>query len=90
MIRLRADINGLFGELLCLSHGDACPDETGTPVALRAGMAVTAFEPDLDDDGTPADLVASGLVEPSPGWLRCAGSRWMLDERGVRHEAPPV
>jgi hypothetical protein len=89
MIRLRADFNGLFGGLLCLSHEDTCADETGNLVTLHAGMAVTAFEPDADDDATPADLVATGIVEPSPDWLQCAGSRWVLriDEHGVRHEA---
>lgn len=89
MIRLRGDFNGLFGDLLCLSHEDTCPDDAGNPVALRAGMIVTAFEPDCDGDGNPADLVATGTVEPSPDWLQCAGSRWVLriDESGVRHEA---
>ena len=88
MIRLRADFNGLFGDLLCLSHGDTCRDEAGNQVALAAGMHVTAFEPDTDDDGRPADLIATGLVEPSPDWLQCNGSRWALriDEHGVRHQ----
>lgn len=90
MTRLRADFNGLFGDLLCLSHSDSCRDEAGNRVPLLVGMLVTAFEPDTDDDGNPADLVASGVVEPSPDSLRCNGSRWALriDERGVRHEAP--
>lgn len=89
-IRLRADFNGLFGDLLCLSHGDTAPDENGAAVPLREGMAATAFEPDTDDDGRPADLVATGVVERSPDWLRCAGSRWVLriDEHGVHHEPP--
>jgi hypothetical protein len=53
-------------------------------------MVVTAFEPDSDEDGNPADLVATGVVEPSPDWLTCNGSRWALriDADGVRHEAP--
>lgn len=89
MIRLRGDFNGLFSDLLCLSHEDTCPDDAGNPVALRAGMIVTAFEPDIED-GQPADLVATGTVEPSPDWLQCAGSRWVLriDENGVRHGPP--
>jgi hypothetical protein len=89
MIRLRADFNGLFGELLCLSHSDTCTDDAGNKVVLQAGMVVTAFEPDFHD-GQPADLVATGIVEPSPDWLQCNGSRWALriDENGVRHVAP--
>lgn len=88
MIRLRADFNGLFGDVLCLSHGDTCRDESGNEVPLAAGMQVTAFEPDTDDDGRPADLIATGVVEPSPDWLQCNGSRWALriDEHGVRHQ----
>lgn len=89
MPRLRADFNGVFGDLLCLSHGDACRDEGGNEVPLHAGMQVTVFEPDLDRDGRPDDLIASGVVEPSPDWLQCNGSRWVLriDEHGVRNQS---
>lgn len=88
MIRLQADFNGLFGDLLCLSHGDTCRDAAGNDVPLAAGMTVTAFEPDTDDDGCPEYLIAAGVVEPSPGWLQCNGSRWALriNEHGVRHQ----
>jgi hypothetical protein len=88
MCRLRADFNGLFGSILCLSHEDTCLDETGRAVVLRAGMSVTAF--DLDsEDGKPDNLLASGTVEPSPEWLQCRGSKWvlMIDGNGVRHES---
>ncbi len=56
---------------------------------LSTGMKLTAYMEDLDDDGNPDDLVASGVVEPSPETLRCNGSRWVLriDENGVRHES---
>ena len=86
-IRLRGDFNGLWGELLCLSHGDTAVDENGDSVVLTAGMEVTAFDPDIDDDGSPADLTASGVVIQSPEWLQCYGSTWALkiDERGVYH-----
>jgi hypothetical protein len=88
-MRLKADFNGLFGDILCLSHGETCEDESGIPVTLRAGMAVTAFDLDSDDDGQPDDLIASGTVEPSPDWLQCRGSKWCLkiDANGVRHES---
>jgi hypothetical protein len=90
MIRLLADFNGLFGDLLCLSHADTCPDDAGNEIPLRAGMRVTAFVPDSDDDGNPADLIATGVVEPSPDWLQCSGSRWVLriDENSIRHVEP--
>ena len=87
--RLRGDFNGLFGDVLCLSHEDHCLDEEGQPVSLQAGMAVTVFDDDLGDDGEKDDILASGVVEPSPDWLQCKGSRWVLriNGRGVHHES---
>ena len=91
--RLRADFNGLFGDLLCLSHTDTCSDEDGAPVRLHAGMQVVAVEEDYEG-GERDDLVATGTVEASPDWLQCRGSRWVLriDEHGVRHQSdlPPA
>ena len=87
--KLRADFNGLFGDILCLSHGDTCTDETGQVVTLREGMSVTAYDEDADEHGERDDLCASGTVEPAPDWLRQHGSRWILriDENGVWHES---
>lgn len=89
MSRLRADFNGLFGEILCLSHENTCADESGALVTLEAGMLVTAFDEDADERGERDDLVASGVVESSPEWLQCRGSKWVLriDQNGVRHES---
>lgn len=89
VLRLRADFNGLFGDILCLSHADTCPDEHGTDIVLRAGMLVVAFDEDADEHGRRDDLVASGTVQPAPDWLSCRGSKWVLriDELGVRHES---
>jgi hypothetical protein len=39
-IRVRADFNGLFSSLLCLSHTDTSIDANGSPVVLKAGMAL--------------------------------------------------
>ena len=88
-MRVRADFNGLFGDVLCLSHGETCLGENGDLVVLLAGINVTAFEADIDDDGNPDDLIASGIVEVAPPWLQCNGSKWILriDPDGVRHES---
>ena len=88
-IRIRADFNGLFGELLCISHGESCLDQNGRMVLLCEGMKLTAYDEDLDDGGRRDDLIASGTVERAPDWLTCTGSRWVLkiDENGVRHES---
>lgn len=84
-----ADFNGLFGDILCLSHSDTAPDETGAQVRLVPGMLVTTFDEDLDEQGRRDDLVASGVVIASADWLQCKGSRWALkiDQQGVRHES---
>ncbi len=89
--RVQADFNGLFqgGTMLCLSHSDICLDQSGAEVLLRSGMTVTAFDVDEDEHGVRDDLIATGTVEPSPEWLQCRGSRWvlMIDENGVKHES---
>ncbi len=87
--RVRADFNGLFGELLCLSHSATCIDETGAEVELRPGITLTAFDEDSDEHGQRDDLLATGTVEPSPDWLQCKGSKWVLriDQHGVRHQS---
>ena len=88
-IRIHADFNGIFKELLCLSHKETCLGADGQDIVVREGMTVTAFDEDVDDDGNPDNLVASGTVERPPEWLRCNGSRWVLriDHNGVRHES---
>jgi len=88
-MRVRADFNGLFGELLCLSHKDTGEDAEGNLVTLRPAMVVTAFDEDADEHGNRDDLIASGTVERSPWRLRCNGSHWVLriDRNGVRHES---
>ena len=82
-----ADFNGIFGDHLCLSHGDTVQVVAGGEMALRAGLILTAAEPDPNVDGQPDWLVATGVVEPSPDWLQCNGSRWVLrfDADGVYH-----
>ena len=88
-MKLRADFNGLFSQVLCLSHHDTSEDEEGRSVELREGMVVTAFEEDFDEHGNRDDLIASGTVERAPEWLACHGSKWVLriDDGGVRHQS---
>jgi hypothetical protein len=88
-IRVQADFNGLFGDVLCLSHTGTCRDARGAEVRLEAGMVVTAFDGDADDDGNRNSIIATGIVIPSPAWLACRGSRWSLNinKDGVRHES---
>ena len=87
--RIRGDFNGLFGSLLCLSHSEVAKDENWQEVELSEGMLIEAFDEDTDDEGNRDDLIARGVVVPSPDWLQCRGSRWALqiDEQGVIRES---
>lgn len=88
-IKVYADFNGIFGDVLCLSHENVCKDEYGDEVLLHEGMTVTAFDVDADENGNRDHLIASGIVESSPDWIKCNGSKWILriDENGVLHES---
>lgn len=88
-LKVRGDFNGIFGDLLCLSHEDTCKDEFGNLVVLEAGMNLTAFDEDADENGNRDDLVAHGTVENATDWLKKHGSKWVLriNENGVRHES---
>lgn len=89
ILRVSADFNGLFGDILCLSHEDTCMDESGNLVRLHEGLNVIAFDEDLDEFGNRDDLIACGYVQAAPDWLRCIGSKWILriDDNGVHHES---
>ena len=63
--RVHADFNGLFRELLCLSHKETCIGVDGCELTVREGMTVTAFDEDVDDDGKPDNLIASGSGKTS-------------------------
>jgi hypothetical protein len=88
-IQVHADFNGLFSEILCLSHDDSCTDADGNSVILSEGLVLTAFDDDIDERGNRDNLIATGVVERAPEWLRSHGSRWVLriDESGVQHES---
>ena len=87
--KVRADFNGLFGDILCLSHEDTCLDENGVVFRLSEGLTLTAYDEDADENGNRDDLLAHGKVESAPAWLQSHGSKWVLriGEGGVKHES---
>ncbi len=89
-LRLAGDFNGLFSEVLCLSHEETCRTPDGQRVEVLEGMLAVALEPDIEEDGTPSELFATGTIERAPDWLACRGSRWVLriDSDGVRWRPP--
>jgi len=88
-LKVRGDFNGIFGNLLCLSHTDFCQDEFGNNITLGEEMEVTAFDEDADENGNRDDLIATGKVERAPDWLQNHGSKWVLriNENGICHES---
>jgi hypothetical protein len=85
-----ADFNGMLeNDLLCLAHSDTVSDRAGRTISLRPGLTLTAFDHDADERGNPDDILATGVVEPSPEYAHCNGSRWALriDAAGIRHES---
>ena len=88
MIRLPGDFNGLFGDILSLTHSDTSKDENGNEIILYAIMRATAFEEDYEGDERD-DLIAIGTVEPSPDWLCRKGSKWCLkiDPGSLGHQS---
>jgi hypothetical protein len=95
-IKVRGDFNGIWGDekgtMLCLSHNDSCKDEFDNKIVLEEGMELTAFDEDADENNERDDLIANGIVERSPDWLQCKGSKWILrvDENGIYHESELV
>jgi hypothetical protein len=87
--RIQADFNGLFGDLICISHTETCTDDTGAIIKLHEGLQLEVFDTDTNERGDRDDLVATGIVVPSPEWLQCRGSKWALriDEYGVRRQS---
>ena len=52
-------------------------------------MSITVSDHDIGDDGTRDDIFASGIVEISPEFAQCQGSKLSLriDANGIRHES---
>ncbi len=84
------DFNGMLApDLLCLSHGKPVRTADGRLIELSEGMSITAYDHDIGDDGNRDDIFASGIVEISPEFAQCQGSKWSLriDSNGIRHES---
>lgn len=85
-----ADFNGLLErDLLCISHNDTARTYAGEIVPLSAGMKITAYDEDADEQNRPDAIFATGTVEPSPQYAHCRGSKWSLriNADGIRHES---
>jgi hypothetical protein len=79
-MRVRANFNGLFGELLRLSHKDTCVDADGNLVSLQSGMVLTASDEDAAErkPGRPRGLRDCGAITciAKLPWLAVGSQDW--------------
>lgn len=88
--RLYVDFNEMLEpDLVLLSQTDTKVDSSGATIALSEGLRVHVYMDDVDDEGRPDNLVASGLVERHPGTGFGQAARWCcrIDAAGIRHES---
>jgi hypothetical protein len=77
-------------DLVGLSGSDHKLSTSGESLALQDVMFIDVYDDDVDDDGKPDNLVASGVVErnlATTGWAR--NIKWFcrIDAHGIRHES---
>lgn len=78
--RLYVDFNEMVDtNTYLLSRGDTTVDSAGNVVQLHEGLRVYVYTPDENDDGTPTNLIATGIVEGNQhDYAWCAGVRWCV------------
>jgi hypothetical protein len=52
-------------------------------------VGLLTLNKEYDDNNNRDDLIANGIVELSPDWLECKGSKWVLriDKDGIYNES---
>jgi hypothetical protein len=89
--RFRVDFNELLEQnLVLLSREDTRLTSSGESVLLHEGLAIEVYDEDLDDEGGPDCLVASGIVERNVSSARWAQHvKWCcrIDSNGIQHES---
>lgn len=87
--RILVDFNEMLEpDLVLLSQTDSRLDFSGETVHLSEGLLVYLYEPDVDEQGLPDNLLAQGQVERRPedvNWGRAAKWCCRIDHNGVRH-----
>lgn len=79
------EMMALDGAVSLSTDGRVCT-AGGQSVTLREGMSLTAYEPDVDKDGQPCELVAWGFVTKTPHPKH--SEFWILkvDQESFHHE----
>ncbi|MGA2057480.1 MAG: hypothetical protein ABSG88_19485 [Bradyrhizobium sp.] len=84
------DFNELIEkDLVALSATNEKLSTNGEKILLRDGMMIDVYSDDLDDNGKPDNLIASGMVERnrSLGWAKEIKWCCRIDEQGIRHKS---
>jgi hypothetical protein len=84
------DFNELIEkDLVALSASDEKLSTMGEIILLRDGLVIDVYSDDLNDEGKPDNLIASGIVERNSSWGWAKEIKWCcrIDAQGVRHES---
>jgi hypothetical protein len=84
------DFNELVeSDLVALSATDEKLSSTGEEILLQDGLSIDVWSDDLNDEGEPDNLIASGVVErnSSYGWAKDVKWCCRIDVHGIRHES---
>lgn len=85
----KVDFNEMVSkDIVLLSISNEKKAENGRIVSLKEGLEVDLFEEDINDDGEPDNLIASGVVirTPAESWDTSAIWSCRIDKNGIRHE----
>jgi hypothetical protein len=91
--RLYVDFNELLEpDLALLARQDTKPDVNGDIVHLHEGLAVSIYSDDVDANGAPDNLVATGVVERNrnEGWAKHVKWCCRIGPEGICHESDLV
>ena len=86
---LYVDFNEMLDyDLVLLSQADVKVDKQGIPVNLYAGLDVTVYMDDVDDEGQPDNLIATGKVELNTS-EHFSHVKWCcrIDTHGIRSQS---
>lgn len=84
------DFNELIEvDLVALSASDNKLSTIGESVLLQDGLMIDVYSDDLNDEGDPDNLIASGVVErnSATGWAKKIKWCCRIDAHGIRHES---
>ena len=76
-------------DTVLFSQNDLRADTSGNMVTLFSGLRVSLLEYDIDENGCPDPLIASGVLElnTTEGWGSHVKWCCKIDSRGIVHQS---